>query len=199
MAGISRRTWESGPRKTRRMAWGYTVQISGKQERVFRSDWTREDAQQALAARLLERDAPPAPAAPKTFAQVAEEYLAFKRGKGKRSIEGDALHLRKLLGAFGDKTPVAEITAQLIAQYDRKRATEVSRLGRRIAPATLNRELATLRHLLRLAEEWGYLPRRRGSAWARNQKVGCAFSAKTKPCTSSRPAGRLRTLFFMRS
>jgi len=85
--------------------------------------------------------------------------LAFKRGKGKRSIEGDALHLRKLRGAFGDKTPVAEITAQLIAQCDRKRATEVSRLGRRIAPATLNRELATLRHLLRLAEEWGYLPK----------------------------------------
>ena len=120
MAGVIRHTWKSGPRKIRRVAYGYTVQISGKQERVFRSDWTREDAQRAFVARLLERDAPLAPIAPKTFAQVAEEYLAFKRGKGKRSIEGDALHLCKLRGAFGDETPVAEITAQLIAQYDRK-------------------------------------------------------------------------------
>src|SRR5262249_19848108 len=71
--------------------------------------------------------------------------------------EGDELHLGKLKAALGADTPVTEITAQRIAQYDRQRATETSRLGRRVAPATLNRELATLRHLLRLAEEWGYV------------------------------------------
>ena len=160
MATVQKRTWLSrGPtgHKVRKVAYGYTLQVNGKQERCFRAEWTREDAQAELAKRLLERDTPPAPAAPKTFAGVAEEYLAFKRGKGKRSIEGDSLHLRKLRGAFGDETPITEITAQRIAQYDRQRATEISRLGRQVAPATLNRELATLRHMLRLAEEWGYL------------------------------------------
>src|SRR6266481_1522194 len=108
MATVQKRTWLSrGPtgHKVRKVAYGYTLQVNGKQERRFSAEWTREMAQDEVAKRLLERDTPPVPAAPKTFAQVAEEYLAFKRGKGKRSIEGDALHLRKLRGAFGDETP----------------------------------------------------------------------------------------------
>lgn len=44
------------------MAYGYTLQVNGKQERCSRAEWTREDVQNALAARLLERDTPPAPA-----------------------------------------------------------------------------------------------------------------------------------------
>ena len=34
---------------------------------------------------------------------------------------------------------------------------EKSKLGRLVTPSTVNRELAILRHLLRLAEEWGYI------------------------------------------
>jgi hypothetical protein len=30
-------------------------------------------------------------------------------------------------------------------------------IGRLVTPSTVNRELAILRHLLRLAEEWGYI------------------------------------------
>src|SRR5215475_7827883 len=162
MSKVQKRTWLSrGPtgHKVRKVAWGYTLQVDGKQERKYSADWSREDAQTELDARRLQLAAPPAPpaAAPKTFDQVATEYLEFKRGKGKRSVAGDELHLRKLRSAFGDELPIAEITAHRIAQYDRQRAAETSRLGRKVAPATLNRELATLRHLLRLAEEWGYI------------------------------------------
>lgn len=35
--------------------------------------------------------------------------------------------------------------------------SEKSKLGRFVTPSTINRELAVLRHLLRLAEEWGYV------------------------------------------
>ena len=40
MGQIFRRTWKSGPRRVRRVAWGYTLQIDGKQERRFRQEWS---------------------------------------------------------------------------------------------------------------------------------------------------------------
>jgi integrase len=108
-------------------------------------------------ARLLKRDAPVPSATPKMFSEVVAEYLDFKRAKGKRSVEGDVVALKRFAAFFGEATPITAITAQAIAQYDRERVTQTSRLGRSIAPASVNRELACLRHLLRLAEEWGYV------------------------------------------
>ncbi len=157
---VIKRTWLSrGPtgHKVRKVAWGYTLQVNGKQERRVCAEWDKAIAQDALATRLLERDAPKEPAKPKTLGEVAQEYLDFKRGKGKRSIRQDEQILGKLKARLGADTPLTEITAQRIAQYDRQRVTETSRLGRAVTPSTVNRELAILRHLLRLAEEWGYL------------------------------------------
>lgn len=99
----------------------------------------------------------PAPAVPKTLGQVGQEYLDYKRGKGKRSIRQDEQILAKLKVRLGADTPIVEITAQRIAQYERDRVVEKSKLGRLVTPSTVNRELAILRHLLRLAEEWGYI------------------------------------------
>jgi integrase len=160
MAKIQKRTWASrGPtgHKVKKVAWGFTLQVGGKQERKFSADWTRDDAQQALAGRLLERDAPPAPTVPKTLGLVTQEYLDYKRGKGKRSIRQDEQILAKLKARLSADTPITEITAQRIAQYERDRVVEKSKLGRLVTPSTINRELAILRHLLRLAEEWGYI------------------------------------------
>jgi integrase len=49
------------------------------------------------------------------------------------------------------------VTAEKIADYARDRAGQTSRVGRLVSPASRNRELATLRHALRLACEWGYV------------------------------------------
>jgi integrase len=157
MAALFRRTWKTG--KVRRVAWGYTLERDGKQVRRISSAWTKDDAQQALAEALLERDTPPPlpPPVVKTLATLATEYLDFKRAKGKRSIRQDEQILEKLKRGFGADTPITEITAKRIAQYDRDRVTQTSRLGRTVTPSTVNRELAVLRHLLRLAEEWGDL------------------------------------------
>ena len=92
-----------------------------------------------------------------TLGQVAQEYLDFKRGKGKRSIRQDEQILGKLTARLGAETPLGELTAQRIAQYDRDRVGEKSKLGRAVTPSTVNRELSILRHLLRLAEEWGHI------------------------------------------
>jgi integrase len=160
MAKVQKRTWLGrGPtgHRVKKIAWGYTLQVAGKQERKFSAEWTKDDAQNELAARLLQRDAPPVPVAPKTLAQVATEYLDYKRGKGKRSIRQDEQILAKLKARLGAETAIVDLTAQRIAQYERDRVVEKSKLGRLVTPSTVNRELAILRHLLRLAEEWGYI------------------------------------------
>ncbi len=66
------------------------------------------------------------------------------------------------------------VAAQRIADYSRERAAHTSRLGRPVSPATRNRELAVLRHLLRLAEEWGYIDKAPPSDWRRSRRADSA-------------------------
>lgn len=162
MARLIKRTWTSrGPtgHKVKRVAWGYTVQVDGKQVRRVNSEWaTRDDAEKALAAHQLGLEQEQAEAIkPKTLAEVGQEYIDFKRAKGKRTVTEDQAKLTRFKIYFGSETPIIEITAQRIASYERQRVTETSKRGATVTPATVNRELAMLRHLLRLAEEWGYI------------------------------------------
>jgi integrase len=160
MAKVIKRTWKTG--RTRHVAYGYTLQLGDKQVRKFDSAWTKDDARDAMAVRILEIEqaaAPEPPPPPKTFGQVADEYLEFKQAKGKKTLEDDRRHLTRWRAALGAETPITAITGQQVAAYDRARAVETSKLGRTITPASVNRELAVLRHLLRLAEEWGYIPK----------------------------------------
>ena len=81
MAEVIQRVWKSGPRKVKRVAWGYTLQIAGKQVRKYDRGWTEQDAEKALAAQLLglEVPEPPSSTPSKTFAEIAADYLTFKR------------------------------------------------------------------------------------------------------------------------
>src|SRR4030095_4444448 len=95
-----------------------------------------------------------------TLAQAADRYLASKARK--RTIEADRRQLDLLKAEFAEETPLAEITASRISQYKAKRLAAVREirkgeagLERRLTAAAVNRPLALLRHLLRLAhEEW---------------------------------------------
>ena len=51
------------------------------------------------------------------------------------------------------------IDEAVIDGYKQRRTRQVSRYGRPLSPASVNRELATLRRLLRLAQEWKVLDR----------------------------------------
>jgi integrase len=96
-----------------------------------------------------------------TFGQAVARYLVVK--KAKKSIHHDARHLDRLTRVLGTSTPLAEITAGRISAYkEARQATTVMRDGvpTPLAPATVNRELACLRTLLKLAaEEWEALPK----------------------------------------
>ena len=159
MAGIIKRIWRSGPRRVKRVAWGYTLQLNGKQERRFNVAWSKDDARDALAARILERDKrrePPPDTI--TLGMMAEKYLLHKEAARKRSIRNDRMALARLTSALGAETALADVTAARIAEYSAKRLTETSkRLGRPVAPASVNRDLSVLRGLLRLAKRWRYL------------------------------------------
>src|SRR4030095_14193420 len=95
-----------------------------------------------------------------TLAQAADRYLASKARK--RTIEADRRQLDLLKAEFGAEAPLAEITASRISEYKAKRLAAVRKIGqgeavvdRRVAGGAVNRPLALLRHLLRLAhEEW---------------------------------------------
>jgi len=95
-----------------------------------------------------------------TLAQAADRYLASKARK--RTIESDRRQLELLTVEFGAETPLAEITASRVSDYKAKRLAAMRKIGRgevavdrRLTAAAVNRPLALLRHLIRLAhEEW---------------------------------------------
>lgn len=156
MARVNQRPWKVPGQRGKRKAWGFTVQVGGRQKRVYKSEWTRDNAEKALAAFLLKVEEPKAKTSGLTFAQAIERYLAAKAKK--RSLDDDRRLLEHLKLAFGADSPLADITAGRISAYKIERLrTQVRRDGEQcdICPATLNRELAVLRHLFRLAsEEW---------------------------------------------
>ena len=66
----------------------------------------------------------------------------------------------------------------LVDAYKQHRAHQVSRYGRPLSPASINRELATLRRMLRLAQEWkviGRVPRIRLLRGERNREFVLSF------------------------
>src|SRR5438876_836534 len=98
------------------------------------------------------------------MAQAAERYLTTKARK--RSLREDHRILEHLKSAFGDETSLAEITASRISEYKAGRLAARSQRRRDadknptpLSAASINRLLALLRHLLRIAhEEWELLP-----------------------------------------
>ena len=182
LAKVNQRPWKIPGQRTKRKAWGFTTQINGQQVRRYKSDWTREDAEKALASALLHLEPTRPRAGGITLVQAADRYLAAKARK--RSLQEDRRQLDHLKSEFGPNTPISEISAGRISEYKSKRLAAVRTIGagdcateRRLSAATVNRPLALLRCLLRLAhDEWGEL------------------DAVPKIRTEKEPQGRLRWL-----
>jgi hypothetical protein len=153
MALVTQRIWRSGTRRAKRSAWGYTVQMNGKQVRCFREEWSKEDAEKALAARQLGL----------TLGAMLETFLeARAKSKRNKSVGDDRERSRPLLAFFGADTPVSAITTARVADYRLHRAGMKSRLGKPLSPTTINRECQVLRGAFNLAlrrEEVGKVPR----------------------------------------
>jgi len=161
---VIRRAWSRrGPtgRKVKVVSYGFTVQIDSKQVKRFNAEWTEDIARDELAKFVLDREKPKAK--PVTFAEAAKRYEDAKARK--RSLREDKKTLKRLLAHFGADTKLDRLSADVISQYRDQRFATGSKnrkdkdgKPRALSAAAVNRELALLRHLLRLAhEEWGAL------------------------------------------
>jgi len=161
---VIRRAWSRrGPtgRKVKVVSYGFTVQIDSKQVKRFNAEWTEDIARDELAKFVLDREKPKAK--PITLGEAAERYEVAKARK--RSLGEDKRMLKCLVAHFGRDTKLDKITGSVIGQYRDQRFAAGSKNGkdedgnpRPLSAAAVNRELALLRHLFRLAhEEWGAL------------------------------------------
>src|SRR5262245_29329126 len=128
MARVNQRSWRIPGRRAKRKAWGFSLVYKGKQERHYRAEWTKEEAEKALAERLLKIETKPAPRPGMTLAQAAERYLEGKARK--RTLKKDERILEQLKATFGADTPLTDLTAGRISEYKAQRlAAKVGKPG----------------------------------------------------------------------
>jgi len=161
MAQVNQRAWKVPGQRAKRKAWGFTAQINGRQIRRYKTEWTQDDAERELAAAVLQMEPERPNDASITLAAAAERYLGLKARK--RTFTEDKRKLEHLKAAFGETTLLAQITADRISKYKARRLATTRMIGateKLLSAAAVNRPLALLRHLLRLAhDEWGVLDR----------------------------------------
>ena len=161
MAEVSQREWKVPGQRTKRKAWGYTAVINGKRVKTYKSEWTQQDAQTALAKALLHVEEPKAETSVSiTLAAAVTKYLGTRTNRGNPRSVGEGRQLEHLKVAFGADTLLSEITASKVSAYKASRLGGVSEhTGRSLKAASVNRPLSILRHLMQLAhEEWDALP-----------------------------------------
>jgi integrase len=180
---IIKRTWtKRGPtgHRVKQISWGFTVQLGGKQVRRYDAEWTKDSAQEELAKFVLAKDRQRM--SPVKLGDAAARYEQAKARK--RSLRDDKKILRRLVEHFGREMRLDKLTADAISHYRDQRFAEGARnrkdkdgKARPLSTATVNRDLALIRHLLRLAhEEWN------------------AISAVPRIRLEKEPQGRLRWL-----
>jgi len=90
---------------------------------------------------------------PLAFSRAANDYLERLAETGGRNIKTKRRHLVCYLVPFFGAPPLNAITSFTVERYKKQRRDAVA------APGTINRELATLSHLLNKAVEWKWMER----------------------------------------
>lgn len=125
--------------------WYLTSYVRGK--RVQESTGTTDRRGEALrAAHDVSRTGEYAQSAKITLAQFGQQYVEYARAN-KRSWIRDQQIMTHLTEAFG-KSRLEDIGALGVEQYKIRRV-------RAVAPATVNREIALLKHMYNVAEALG--------------------------------------------
>ena len=184
---VRRRRWVH--EGVKREAWGFT--LTTPEGRVRKSGYlTRGEAQEAMDA--LKRPEPVVePAAPLvpalTFKAALDRYYLLRSRK--KSIREDRRLGAVLLARFGD-IPLSEITAAKISAYKAERlAVTSSRLGAPLSVASINRPLAMLRTVLRVAcREWETLGTVPHISWSPSHRAGSGGSTRPRRAGSWPPA-----------
>src|SRR5262249_43650669 len=111
---------------------------------------TREMAKEALKARLGEltqgRFNLDKVRKPHTFGELVDKYLKHAESY-KASFSREKHAINALRQYFGSACQLSQITTWLVEKWKRERAKQVQ-------PATVNRELTILKHMLKMAVRW---------------------------------------------
>lgn len=110
------------------------------------------------------------------FEEAAESYLKKSSEEGGQNLKKKTTHLRRYLIPFFKNMPLAKISSfdlerykksrleseslrggDRVSQHARESGKQKGALVGKVTPGTLNRELATLSHLLTKAVSWGWL------------------------------------------
>jgi len=86
------------------------------------------------------------------FDQAAQQYLKRLKDSGGKGLREKTIHLDLHLAPFFKSKPLSGITTFDVERYKKGRLKECGK------PATVNRDLSTLRHLLGKAVDWKWLP-----------------------------------------
>jgi site-specific recombinase XerD len=93
-----------------------------------------------------------------TMGQLAERYVAFCEGKRQKSLRSKKTNVERILDHFGREMLVCRVeVADVEAFQTALSATTASRKEANLKPASTNRRLACLRHMLSKAVEWKVL------------------------------------------
>jgi integrase len=145
----------------------YAFEFNGRRVQESARTGNKDVARQIEAAhrvRLAKGEAgiherPPAP----TFAEFAPRFnaaIVTLCADKPATVTFYAEKLRRLLeDSQLAGTRLDAIDEAVIDGYKQRRTRQASRYGRPLSPASVNRELATLRRLLRMAQEWKVLDR----------------------------------------
>jgi integrase len=91
-----------------------------------------------------------------TLAGFRDRYLATHRESLEdRTIEGIELHFKHLIAALGETFPIRELKLADLQGYVDRRAKAKGMSGKRLSPATIRKEIVTLRTAWNWAEKMG--------------------------------------------
>ena len=93
------------------------------------------------------------------FKELSTWYLALDEVKRKRSFKSDRRSVNKLNDFFGTRL-LRHITPSLIGEYQTTRIGEKSYRGQATKPATVNREVATMKSMFNKAIREGKLEKK---------------------------------------
>lgn len=158
------------PRRGKKgITWYVSYMFNGKQIRHrVKGATTRADAENVLAtiqADILRGEYKIQTKKERIrFKKFVEQYLAYKRENNKlKTYKRDITSLNHILPFFSDMM-LTDINPWLIEKYKMQRKEEIKAMPRNkgkadkeISFASINRELACLRHIFNKAIEWGYL------------------------------------------
>jgi len=147
--------------------WWYKFSWNGQLIRESTKQTNKRVAEQIEAARKTElakgevgiREKKPAPTL-KEFAARFEQAVNTLNAEKPATVAFYKEKLQRLLsyGPFATAS-LDTIDEAMVESYKQHRSTVVSRYKKPLSPASINRELATLRRLLRLAHEWKVINR----------------------------------------